>query len=869
MLLGVGAKKKTYLDDVFSTYLYSGSSTSGSGPGQTITNGLDLAGEGGLVWLKSRNANNEHALTDTVNGAGKRIQAQSDGALGTTTASVSGFTSSGFSLPSGWNPSVNAGNQVYASWAFRKAPGFFDVVSWTGNGTAGRTISHSLGSIPGCIMVKCTSTTNNWVVYHRHTTATHYTQLHSSAAAADDNSIWNDVEPTSTNFTIGDSGTVNDNNETYVAYVFAGGESTAATARSVEFDGNDSLKTGNSNDFILDGDFTIEAWVNAFEYASSDKNGIFAIGNYQSSGGISIYVEDNGIGIDWSNQTLLYPSATDGYIPGEGSWWHIAVVRSSNTVTLYVNGQARGSFTETDDWGNTNQRFFGIGARWDQGNASQYWDGKISNVRVVKGTAVYTSSFKPPTEPLTNITNTKLLCCNNASATGTTTGSVTSGGDPQPKGDSPFDDPAGFVFGDNEDQNLIKTDGYIGSGVIETGPKIYLGWEPQWILIKGHGGEDWLMFDCMRGCPDDDDAAIGGRDRYLRTNSLDGENDGTNWIRITSDGFEIYQDNNAISENGSKYTYIAIRRADGWCGKPVDTATNVFAMDTGNSSNDIPCYDSGFPVDLALFRTYNSTADWFATARLMGRENIKTNEAGHETPHNGNKWDSSVGWRTGHGTNEQSWMWKRHAGLDVVMWMGDEIEGRGIPHSLGKAPEMIWVKQLDHDNTNHWAVGHKGLNGGTNPWQYFIELDDVTYDEQQSSCWNNTAPNSTHFVVNNANIVNQNNRQFLGILFASVDGISKVGSWVGSNSEQTITLGFEPRFLLLKNIDTTNWWEIRDTGRGWATSSGGTSQALYPNENAAQSSDTVIHKTSTGFVMAGNIGGINQSGSNYIYYAHA
>ena len=132
----------TYIDDVFSTYLYKGSSNSGSGPAQTITNGVDLAEEGGLVWLKSRTAGNEHALTDTVTGAGKRLQSESTTSQSTSTESVSGFTNSGFTLPGGWNPMVNASNQDYVSWTFRKQKGFFDVVTYTGTGSA-RTVAHN------------------------------------------------------------------------------------------------------------------------------------------------------------------------------------------------------------------------------------------------------------------------------------------------------------------------------------------------------------------------------------------------------------------------------------------------------------------------------------------------------------------------------------------------------------------------------------------------------------------------------------------------------------------------------------------------------------------------------------------------------
>ena len=100
------------------------------------------------------------------------------------------------------------------------------------------------------------------------------------------------------------------------------------------------------------------------------------------------------------------------------------------------------------------------------------FNGKISNLRVTVGEPVYTSAFRPSTTPLTTssqgvtASNVKLLCCNNSSTTGSTTtsGTITANGDPTASTYSPFDDPEGFKFGGDEDQNIIKTGKYIGNG---------------------------------------------------------------------------------------------------------------------------------------------------------------------------------------------------------------------------------------------------------------------------------------------------------------------------------------------------------------------------------------------------------------------
>ena len=74
-----------------------------------------------------------------------------------------------------------------------------------------------------------------------------------------------------------------------------------------------------------------------------------------------------------------------------------------------------------------------------------------------------------------------ILCCNNSSTTGKTVGpTLTASGTIAASTDSPFDDPAGFVFGENEDQNVIKVGSFIGSG--STYKEVFVGFEPQWIL---------------------------------------------------------------------------------------------------------------------------------------------------------------------------------------------------------------------------------------------------------------------------------------------------------------------------------------------------------------------------------------------------
>ena len=214
------------VEDVFSTYLYTGTGAAGPSGGQTITNGIDLAGEGGLVWIKSRNNAYDHRLTDTERGVGKSIETQSTEAETDTVHCVSGsFNSDGFSIGDTGTPSaVNTFGDDLASWTFRKAPKFFDVVTWTSTGSP-MTIAHNLGSVPGMIIVKSTNRSTNWAVYHRGANASPETVglfLNLTFATDDSTGYWNDTAPTSTHFTVGDGGEVGGNaGDSMVAYLFA------------------------------------------------------------------------------------------------------------------------------------------------------------------------------------------------------------------------------------------------------------------------------------------------------------------------------------------------------------------------------------------------------------------------------------------------------------------------------------------------------------------------------------------------------------------------------------------------------------------------------------------------------------------------
>ena len=853
-----------YVDDVFSTFLYEG-----TGASHTINNGTDLSGEGGMVWVKGRDTAVSHVLFDTERGATKMLIANDTYDTLTISNSLTSFNSNGFTL--GDYSSANGSGNDYSSWTFRKTKGFFDVVTWTGNSSTTQTISHSLGSIPGCIMAKCTSTNDNWSVYHRgldggNQPATHYLRLNTTDGEIDDDNKYADTEPTATNFTAGND--LNVNTRTYIAYVFAGGESTAATARSVDFDGSgDYLSVPASSDFSFGtGDFTIEGWI--YKDTNSHNKCIFTLGDTGTTGGSG---EATSLGLNWSNSNRLIVFGDSNYIISNsaanntapvGQWIHFALVKNSGVLTLYTNGVSQASYNSSQQWGAGSSNYLTIGATKYDGAFSNEWNGHISNFRVIKGTALYTSSFRPPTEPLTNITNTKLLCCNNSSTTGKTVGpTITANGDPTASTNSPFDDLSASVFGENEDQEVIKCDSYVGNALAD-GPEINLGWEPQWLLFKNTDSSTayWELLDNMRGL------ASEGNGYFLAPNAIDSESYRTPLINLTPTGFKIRNNNANINGNNQNIIYIAIRRPDGYVGKPIEDATKCFAMDTGNGSSTIPTFDSNFIVDFALTRRPAATDNWDAVPRLLGKSYVKTNSTAAEDSDPGSYvWDSNVGWAKDNNSTHQSWMWKCHAGFDVVATTGGAY--KKVAHSLAKAPDMYWVK--NRSNAANWTVYHKGLNGGSNPENYYINLNSTSAESSSSSQnWGGFVPTSTHISFGNADDVGSNSSyQYLVALFASVDGISKVGYYTGNGTAgHAITVGFQPRFLIIKSTTQALGWHVFDTARGWGS---GNDEKLELDSSAAQGSYDYGAPTSTGFTIAITGNSLNGNGEKYIYYAHA
>jgi hypothetical protein len=212
---GGAAAVPTFVEDVFSTFLYNGTSTT-----NPINNGIDLSTKGGLVWGKRRNLGNSHFLIDTARGASNRLESDGTGAQADSSAQFPSFNSNGFTVATADNEYNNSAG-TYVSWTFRKQPKFFDCGTFTAGGSTNRRISHALGSAPAFIIIKNISQAGAWYCYHRSLGRSSYLELQSTNAQDTGiSNVWGTSDPTTTDFGVKETAFFADG-DTVVYYVFA------------------------------------------------------------------------------------------------------------------------------------------------------------------------------------------------------------------------------------------------------------------------------------------------------------------------------------------------------------------------------------------------------------------------------------------------------------------------------------------------------------------------------------------------------------------------------------------------------------------------------------------------------------------------
>ena len=333
-----------------------------------------------------------------------------------------------YTPPTGFEPLQK--DKIILNKSITRAKKHFDVAVWTGDGrTSNRTIP--LEFRPAFVWTKTYSGAN----YHNalFNTNTGPNAVENSDEAFVENHTGGgklrefDSKGFTWRYGAGSSNEWwNEGSYKYVAWCWKGGEPDVPISGSTYFDGSSDYAkvaaSGGSDDLAMGtGDFTVECWV---KKDRQEHRGIWQISGTVGGLQSTSYGETLALGYQsgvWqtyggtsgpSHESSSYPIEPD-------RWYHTLLARSSGTTKFFVDGQQVMSYADNRNYGDTT-RYMAFGGYY---NTSYLHRGSISNLNVVKGTALYTSNFTPPTEPLTAHANTKLLCCqSNTSATAKSVG---------------------------------------------------------------------------------------------------------------------------------------------------------------------------------------------------------------------------------------------------------------------------------------------------------------------------------------------------------------------------------------------------------------------------------------------------------------
>ena len=419
-------------------------------------------------------------------------------------------------------------------------------------------------------------------------------------------------------------------------------------------------------------------------------------------------------------------------------------------------------------------------------------------------------------------------------------------------------------FGDDGSENIIKCGSYTGTGGFLD---VNVGFEPQFVIVKsadfGNSDTDWFIIDTMRGFTFNPNTNY--EFQALRANETTAEAT-QGRCGLTSTGF-LVGGIDATGASGRNYIYIAIRRPM----KTPESGTEVFAVGT---NQEVPSatsgFYSGFPVDMAIKRIITASQSNRLFDRLRGGQSLITSTTAAETGFGAAQFDHQQGWyydSDAANTNDYSWMFKRATGFfDVVAYKGSSSVYLK-DHNLGVVPEMMIVKNRNAAETG-WSVYHSALGA-----DYRVQLNSTSASSATSD-WDNasdvgTAPTATQFNVKTASvIVNNASYNYIAYLFATLAGVSKVGSYTGTGSNVDVDCGFSAgaRFILIKRTDSASQWYLWDSKRGIVA--GNDPWIELNTTNAQNSGQDAIDPLASGFTVTA-AADVNQSGGNYIFLAIA
>ena len=213
------------------------------------------------------------------------------------------------------------------------------------------------------------------------------------------------------------------------------------------------------------------------------------------------------------------------------------------------------------------------------------------------------------------------------------------------------------------------------------------------------------------------------------------------------------------------------------------------------------------------------------------------------------------------GDNIVAWSFKEGSGfLDIIEYSGNGVNGRTLSHSLGETPGLAIIKAKGGGGYD-WMVWHPDFTNIS----YADKLNEFGSQSPSPGMFTATPTSSSLFLKNN-NFVNGSGENYMAYIFGNNDETVKCSSYTGNSSTQTVNVGFQPQWLLIKDTTRNEDWVIVDSVR---TASNGTGKFLFPNKNSVEATrNNGATFVSNGFSLA-NDNVINDNNRLYIYMAIA
>jgi hypothetical protein len=410
---------------------------------------------------------------------------------------------------------------------------------------------------------------------------------------------------------------------------------------------------------------------------------------------------------------------------------------------------------------------------------------------------------------------------------------------------------------------LSGTDNVISCGSFTTdgagAATVSLGYEPQWLMFKASSGAgSWFMYDNMRGF-----GVTSGSNNYLLANSSGAENNGGSIPLVTSTGFSV------TAAASTTYIYMAIRMPN----KPPTSGTQVYNVFTSTSTETTSTPATSNITDDLFLNVARDGGYCVPFDRLRGagiRLFTQATDAEQVTS-TGAAFDVQTGirWLGSYSNvpvNRVNYHFKRAPGFfDEVCYTGTGSAGQSISHNLTVVPELILLKR--RNGASDWNVGVKFTAIG------YANLNLNNTDPENTYSYPGNfygLPTATVFTLNNYVNINGAGNTFVAYLFATLAGISKVGSYTGNGTGQAIACGFSAgaRFVLIKRTDSTGDWYTFDSVSGLTS---GSSPYILLNSNATPvTGNNGVYASTGGFTLGSTASTTtNINAATYIFLAVA